>query len=472
MRGSSTTAATRTRRTRPVSYYAKGALVALAFDLTLRSEGRGTLDDVMQRLWSGSDGGPIDEADIAAALEAVGGRSFSAELAAVGARYRRAAAGELLPRFGVGVERQPATLAQRLGVRVSESALTGVKVTHVLRGRAAEGIGLAAGDELIGVGGWRLRRLDDALRYVGRAAPWPPICVARDQRLLELRFDAGLPRRRRQAARSAAPCRRRERRGAAARRGMDFRLSRDPATEPVRRSRRCLLCLLVLAVVLAHAWLTARLAERMAEIDARGEDAAADRGRLRQDARARGAQAAGAPRPPPPCAAAAGAAGRREASSRRVGGVGAAEVEEPPPTARGRGAASPGRPRSGGRARAARTEPPQVVAEAAAPASAAGGVGGRGLRLAQGDPRQLPAHRQLARRAERPRRGRVDQDRRPLPGERAMHAGPEVAPLVARRMTSEGRSSPTAWRRSATRRRPGRDARGPADQHGLRGPTW
>jgi len=175
-----------------VSYYAKGALVALAFDLTLRSEGKGSLDDVMRRLWSASEGGPIDEADIAAALEAVGGRSYAAELAAWVHGTGELPLAELLPRFGVGVERQPATLAQRLGVRVSESALTGVKVTHVLRGGAAEGIGLAAGDELIGVGGWRLRRLDDALRYVGPGGAVAPICVARDQRLLELCFDAGL----------------------------------------------------------------------------------------------------------------------------------------------------------------------------------------------------------------------------------------------------------------------------------------
>ena len=175
-----------------VSYYAKGALVALAFDLTLRSEGKGSLDDVMRRLWSASEGGPIDEADLAAALEAVGGRSDAAEVAAWVHGTGELPLAELLPRFGVGVERQPATLAQRLGVRVSESALTGVKVTHVLRGGAAEGIGLAAGDELIGVGGWRLRRLDDALRYVGPGGAVAPICVARDQRLLELCFDAGL----------------------------------------------------------------------------------------------------------------------------------------------------------------------------------------------------------------------------------------------------------------------------------------
>ena len=49
-----------------VSYYAKGALVALCLDLTLRAEGRGSLDDVMRRLWKTSRGGPIAEADLTA----------------------------------------------------------------------------------------------------------------------------------------------------------------------------------------------------------------------------------------------------------------------------------------------------------------------------------------------------------------------------------------------------------------------
>ncbi len=46
-----------------VSYYTKGALVALCFDLTLRQEGHSTLDDVMRLLWNVSAGGPITEAD-------------------------------------------------------------------------------------------------------------------------------------------------------------------------------------------------------------------------------------------------------------------------------------------------------------------------------------------------------------------------------------------------------------------------
>ncbi len=172
-----------------ISYYGKGSLVALALDLTLRSEGKGTLDDVMRHLWQASDGGPIDEGDIAAALESIGGRSYAAELAAWVHGTDELPLAPLLQRFGVEIEAQPATLAQRLGVRVSESALTGVKVTHVLRGGAGEGAGLAAGDELLAVGGWRVRRLDDALRALAPAGA-TPLLVARDQRVVTLALDA------------------------------------------------------------------------------------------------------------------------------------------------------------------------------------------------------------------------------------------------------------------------------------------
>jgi predicted metalloprotease with PDZ domain len=172
-----------------VSYYAKGSLVALAFDLTLRSEGNGSLDQVMRHLWAQSAGGLIDEADIAAALEVVGGRSYAAEIAAWVHGTDELPLESLLARFGVEPERQPATLAQRLGIRVSEGPLTGVKVTHVLRDGAGEAAGLAPGDELIAAGGWRLRRLDDALRSLppGGAAS---LLVARDQRVFSVTVDS------------------------------------------------------------------------------------------------------------------------------------------------------------------------------------------------------------------------------------------------------------------------------------------
>ena len=171
-----------------ISYYAKGSLVALALDLTLRSEGAGSLDDVMRHLWRESGGGAIDEDDIAAALEAVGGRSYERELAAWVHGTDELPLAALLQRFAVEIEAQPATLAQRLGVRASESALTGVKITHVLSGGAGERAGLAPGDELLAVDGWRLRRLDDAARVLP-AAGTTTLLVGRDQRVLSLALD-------------------------------------------------------------------------------------------------------------------------------------------------------------------------------------------------------------------------------------------------------------------------------------------
>ena len=168
-----------------ISYYTKGSLVALALDLTLRVEGKGTLDDVMRALWAASNGGPIDEAQIAAALAQVGGRSYAPELAAWVHGTEDLPLRSLLAQVGIDWSDDAATLAQRLGLRVSESALTGIKVSHVLRGGAAERAGLSTGDEVLAAAGWRLRRLDDALRVTEPGLP-AEFLVARDQRLLSL----------------------------------------------------------------------------------------------------------------------------------------------------------------------------------------------------------------------------------------------------------------------------------------------
>ena len=165
-----------------VSYYAKGALVALALDLRLRAEGKGTLDDVLRLLWTRSGGGPIDEADIGGALEAVGGRAYTDELAAWVHGRDDLPLRDLFAAVGIEWQASPPTLAQRLGMRVSESALTGIKATHVLRDSAAERAGFAPGDEILAIGGWRLRRLDEALR-VAEPGEAVSVLVSRDQRV-------------------------------------------------------------------------------------------------------------------------------------------------------------------------------------------------------------------------------------------------------------------------------------------------
>jgi predicted metalloprotease with PDZ domain len=170
-----------------VSYYAKGSLVALALDLKLREEGRGTLDQVMQRLWTHTGGGPISEDDIARALEEVAGRSFANELQAWVHGTDELPLASLLQHVGIEWREEAATgLAQTLGLRVSEGPLTGVQVKAVLRGSAAERAGLAAGDELWAIDGWRVRRLDDALQWLEPGRDFEILGV-RDQRVFNVR---------------------------------------------------------------------------------------------------------------------------------------------------------------------------------------------------------------------------------------------------------------------------------------------
>ena len=186
-----------------VSYYTKGALVALCFDLSLRAESSGTqlatLDDVMRHLWTRCKGGPMTEADFAVALAHVGGRSYALEIDSWVHGTDDLPLEALLQRHGVVVLQEPAQLAQALGLRVSDSG--GVHIKTVLRGGAAEQAGFAAGDEWLAVeplaatkgrnaagsgsGGWRLSRLDDLPLYAGPHKKVVAL-VARDKRLMRL----------------------------------------------------------------------------------------------------------------------------------------------------------------------------------------------------------------------------------------------------------------------------------------------
>ena len=93
-------------------------------------------------------------------------------------------------------------------------------------------------------------------------------------------------------------------------------------------------------------------------------------------------------------------------------------------------------PRRRAASAAASERAPQPVARRRRPAS--GVAGAPRLRMAGVDAPQLRPHRQLPRRRERHRAGRVDPRRRPLPGQPRPRRRPEFAPLITRRMTSEG----------------------------------
>ena len=179
-----------------ISYYTKGALVALCFDLTLRAEGKTTLDHVMRTLWVRCQGGPMAEADFAAVLQELGGRSFAKEIATWVHSTRELPVKKLLAQHGVELHNDPAQVAQKLGLRVGES-LGAVTVKSVLRGGAAEKAGFSSNDEWLGVewteGGkkgvnsqaWRLNKMDDLPMLLGKQKAVTAL-VSRDKRLLRL----------------------------------------------------------------------------------------------------------------------------------------------------------------------------------------------------------------------------------------------------------------------------------------------
>lgn len=174
-----------------VSYYTKGALVGLCLDLSLRAEGRTTLDDVMRALWSRCAGGPMTEQDLAAVLEQLSGRSYAKELARWVHSTTELPLAELLEQHGIQVNREPDQIAQQLGLRVKES--NGLHIHQVLRGGPAEKAGFASGDEWIAVelasgaarGPWRMQTLDDLTLYTGKAKKLTAI-ISRDKQLLQL----------------------------------------------------------------------------------------------------------------------------------------------------------------------------------------------------------------------------------------------------------------------------------------------
>ena len=188
-----------------VSYYTKGALLGLCLDLTLRQEGRTTLDAVMRTLYQRCYARQkplrgLTEADVAAVLQELGGRSFARELRDWVHGTVELPLDKLLRRAGVRIVHTPAPLARQWGLRCKEGS--SISIQGVSRGGAAENAGMAAGDEWLGIelheadvargshAAWRIGKLADVQGYLpaGRK-PREHHCialVARDRMLLRL----------------------------------------------------------------------------------------------------------------------------------------------------------------------------------------------------------------------------------------------------------------------------------------------
>jgi predicted metalloprotease with PDZ domain len=188
-----------------VSYYTKGAWLALLLDLRLRQAGH-TLDELMQTLWrerfealspkrsrrdtAGAQApraaGALTQDDIFELISRLGGSALRDEFAGWVHGRDDPPWQALLTTVGVHVQAETPTLASALGLRLSEGAFSGVQVKSVLAGSAAARAGLSAGDELLAVDGWRIRRLDDAQQWV-RSGQAFDVLLVRQQRVRTLR---------------------------------------------------------------------------------------------------------------------------------------------------------------------------------------------------------------------------------------------------------------------------------------------
>ena len=147
-----------------VSYYGKGSLIALAFDLTIRAktEGKKSLDDIMLALWQryGHDfyptvGRGVTEAEVEALFDEVSGL----KLKPMFDRYVRGTEdlplAKLYAPFGVKLADERKNAKPSLDVSIGREG-GDCKLSQVHEDGAAHRAGLSAGDLLVAVDGLRV----------------------------------------------------------------------------------------------------------------------------------------------------------------------------------------------------------------------------------------------------------------------------------------------------------------------------
>lgn len=142
-----------------VSYYTKGALVALLLDLRLRagSKGSRSLDDLMRALWlrHGQTGVGVGEDGIFALTAEIGGVEMGEWLRELAEGTDDLPLHAWLGRFGIALNWEAASEAPGFGVRTgAEGDL--LKLANVYDGGSAQAAGLSAGDVLVALDGLKV----------------------------------------------------------------------------------------------------------------------------------------------------------------------------------------------------------------------------------------------------------------------------------------------------------------------------
>ncbi len=147
-----------------VSYYTKGALIGLAFDLTIRAhtKGKKSLDDVMRALWQryGRDfyvgeGSGVTEADAEVLFEEVTGIRLRRFFDKYVYGTEDLPLGKLLAPFAVGLADNRKNAKPALGIRTAREG-NDCKIANVYEAGPAHRAGISAGDILIAVDGLRV----------------------------------------------------------------------------------------------------------------------------------------------------------------------------------------------------------------------------------------------------------------------------------------------------------------------------
>ncbi len=155
-----------------VSYYAKGSLVALGLDLTIRHEtaGKKSLDDVMRALWK-KYGKDFYEKAKTGKQQGLGEDEFESLVEQVtGVKIKRfidkyikgtedVPLAKLYADFAVDVKDQSTAKKASLNARLSKSGAD-CKLAHVYENGAAHRAGLSAGDVLVAINGLRVTAAD------------------------------------------------------------------------------------------------------------------------------------------------------------------------------------------------------------------------------------------------------------------------------------------------------------------------
>lgn len=180
-----------------ISYYTKGALVALCLDLTirLRTQGKRSLDDVMRLLWQmyGHDDSPgLDEDEFPAVLREATGINLNREIRNWVERPGELPLESLLKEAGfkwIEERESKSDFGANLVTRQNE-----LLITTVFKDRPAHLAGLSAGDVITAVNG--LRATEETIKTLAhRSTPGTVVrChIFRKDELMEMELRLGQP---------------------------------------------------------------------------------------------------------------------------------------------------------------------------------------------------------------------------------------------------------------------------------------